>query len=120
MRKLGRNLIQMGNRHFNYFLVGRKEAAIFECGVTAGVESLKNQWDGLSPKPDVRYLTAMHAHFDHVCGIPQLRKMFPSAQVLASAKAKEVMANTKIVSNFFQQDQRMSEVLVKEGVLPAR
>lgn len=117
MRRLGRNVTLLGNRHFNFFLVGRKEAAIFECGVTAGVEILKHQWANLNPKPKVRYLVAMHAHFDHVCGIPQLRRMFPSAQVLASARAKEVMANDKIVGRFFREDQRMSESLVGEKLL---
>ena len=117
MRKLANSVILLGNRHFNYFLVGWKGATIFECGVTAGVESLKYQWARLSPKPEVRYLVAMHAHFDHVCGIPQLRQMFPAARVLASAKAKDVMANAKVVANFFQQDRKMSETLAREGIL---
>jgi len=117
MIRLTDNVIQLGNRHFNYFLVGQQEAAIVECGVTGGVASLKPQWSKLESKPDVKYLLAMHAHFDHVCGIPALRELFPEALVLASGEAQKVLSKPKIMANFFYQDAKMSEFLVSEGIL---
>jgi len=109
--------MQLGNRHFNYFVIGQEEAAIIECGVTGGVISLNRQWLQLQRKPAIRYLIASHAHFDHVCGIPALQELFPEASVLASAEARKVLGKTKIVQNFFAQDEKMSAVLAAEGIL---
>ncbi len=111
--------MQLGNRHFNYFIVGQEESAIIECGVTGGVISLSRQLAQLQKKILVRYLIASHAHFDHVCGIPDLRALYPGASVLASAEAQKVLGKTKIVQNFFAQDEKMSAVLVAEGILEA-
>ena len=116
--KLTDNVMQLGNRHFNYFVVGQKETAIIECGVTGGVYSLRQQWDELGIKPKVNYLIASHAHFDHVCGIPALRNLFPQARVVASAQAQRVLNRPKVVSNFFEQDEKMSAVLVAQGIIP--
>ena len=109
--------MQLGNRHFNYFIVGQEEGAIIECGVTGGVISLSRQWVQLERKTKICYLIASHAHFDHVCGIPNLRALYPEASVLASAEAQKVLGKTKIVQNFFAQDEKMSAVLVAEGIL---
>lgn len=113
------NVIQMGNRHFNYFVVGsKKEAAIVECGVTGGVYSLSQQWTRLGTKPIISYLIASHAHFDHVCGIPALRDLFPQAAVVASSEAQRVLNKPKVVQGFFAQDEKMSAVLTAEGIIP--
>jgi glyoxylase-like metal-dependent hydrolase (beta-lactamase superfamily II) len=109
--------MQLGNRHFNYFVIGQEEAAIIEGGVTGGVISLNRQWLQLQRKPAIRYLIASHAHFDHVCGIPALQELFPEASVLASAEAQKVLGKPKIVHNFFAQDEKMSAVLAAEGIL---
>ncbi|MEA4924492.1 MAG: MBL fold metallo-hydrolase [Syntrophomonadaceae bacterium] len=115
--RISDHVIQLGNRHFNYFIVGQKEAAVIECGVTGGVASLSDQWEKIKEKPEVRYLVASHAHFDHVCGIPSLRRLFPEAKVMASAEAGKVLSKSKIVRNFFEQDEEMSSVLINESVL---
>ncbi|RLB80304.1 MAG: Zn-dependent hydrolase [Deltaproteobacteria bacterium] len=117
MNQLTDNILLLGNRYFNHIVVGKQEAAIIECGVTGSVESLKSQWQRLDKKPHIRYLVAMHAHFDHVCGIPMLQALFPEARVLASKIAQEVLTKPKIVRNFFYQDAKMSEVLFRKGVL---
>ncbi|PKM76590.1 MAG: Zn-dependent hydrolase [Firmicutes bacterium HGW-Firmicutes-15] len=117
MIKLTENVMRLGNRHFNFFVVGQKEAAIVECGVTGGVTSLSKQWLQMEGKPAIRYLITSHAHFDHVCGIPALRDLYPQAQVLASKEAQKVLSKTKIINNFFQQDEKMSAVLLAEGLV---
>ena len=115
--RISENVMQLGNRHFNYFIVGQEEAAIIECGVTGGVNSYSQQWLQMESKPAIRYLIASHAHFDHVCGIPDLRTLYPEASVLASAEAQKVLGKTKIVRSFFAQDEKMSAVLAEEGIL---
>jgi Zn-dependent hydrolases, including glyoxylases len=118
--RISDQVIQLGNRHFNYFIVGQKEAAVIECGVTGGVASLAREWEKMQQKPTVRYLVASHAHFDHVCGIPSLRRLFPEAIVMASNEARKVLSKNKIVKTFFEQDEAMSSILINEGILDSR
>lgn len=115
--RLTENVVCIGNRHFNHYVVGRKHAAIVECGVSASTVSFRQQWEALPDKPHVEYLLASHAHFDHVCGIPALQTIFPQAQLVASSEAKKVLAKPKILENFFSQDEKMTELLLRQGML---
>ncbi|NMA64591.1 MAG: MBL fold metallo-hydrolase [Syntrophomonadaceae bacterium] len=115
--KLTEHVCRMGNRHFNFFVVGNREAVIVECGVTGAVASLYRQWQAMDHKPRIHLLLAMHAHFDHVCGIPTLQELFPQAAVAASKPAARVLSKQKILADFFEQDARMVDYLVNEGIL---
>jgi glyoxylase-like metal-dependent hydrolase (beta-lactamase superfamily II) len=59
-------------------------------------------------------LLVMHAHFDHVCGIPELKRHFPDAEVLASPAAAKVLDNPKVVAGFFDQDRQIGGCLETE------
>jgi len=103
-----------GNEDFRHYLVGSNGAVLVECGVTASVRQFIAQLDGMDgPAPEK--LVAMHAHFDHVCGIPALRRRFPAAEVLASSAAAKVLDNPKIMAGFFDQDR---QVAYPEGPAP--
>lgn len=118
MINLSDNVRCFGNRYFNLFLVGKKQAALVECGVSGAVVNLAQQWKMMKePRPKVEYLLAMHAHFDHICGIPGLKKMFPEAFISASAGAKKVLSKERIIKDFFDQDKSMSELLKNRGLI---
>ncbi len=117
MIKLSDNVLMMGNRHFKYFIVGRERAALIECGVTGGVASFKQDWQQLQQPPRIQRILAMHEHFDHVCGIPALREMFPQVPVLAHSRAARVLQKAAVIEDFFQQDAKMSVVLKNRGIL---
>jgi glyoxylase-like metal-dependent hydrolase (beta-lactamase superfamily II) len=65
-------------------------------------------------------MVAMHAHFDHICGVPKLREIFPDAGVLGSRETQRVVGKPKILEDFFRQDEMISEVLAEEGILSAK
>lgn len=117
MRVISDRVRCLGNRHFNMFVVGKTSAAVVECGVTGSVISFEEQWEQAALKPEIICLMAMHAHFDHVCGIPRLKTLFPAAPVAASPEAAKALGKKKVVSNFFEQDAAMVEVLREEGEL---
>ena len=62
---------------FNYYVVGQEEAALIECGTSAGAQIFAGQWAALEDKPDIKYIVVLHSHFDHVCGIPMLKRAVP-------------------------------------------
>ncbi len=117
IRKLSDNVLMMGNRHFNYFIVGRERAVLIECGVTGGVMSFRQDWQQLQRPPEIHRILAMHEHFDHVCGIPGLREMFPQVPVAATPQTARVLNKAAVIKDFFQQDEKMSMVLKKRGLI---
>ncbi|WP_319405421.1 MBL fold metallo-hydrolase [uncultured Desulfosarcina sp.] len=103
-----------GNGHFRHYLVGEYQEVLIECGVTASARHFVKQLsDSGRPAPD--NLLVMHAHFDHVCGIPELKRHFPGAEVLASPAAAGVMDNPKVVAGFFDQDRQIAGDLETEA-----
>ncbi|MDL2321605.1 MBL fold metallo-hydrolase [Desulfosarcina sp. OttesenSCG-928-B08] len=104
--KLADHTLVLGNDHFRHFLVGEDQDLMIECGVTASARLFVKQLaDAGGHGPDK--LLAMHAHFDHVCGIPELKRHFPKAEVLASPMAAKVLDNPKVIRGFFDQDRQI-------------
>ncbi|KUG02430.1 hypothetical protein ASZ90_020179 [hydrocarbon metagenome] len=117
MKKLTDNVMLLGNGYFNYYIVGQKEAALVECGTTAGAAILAQQWAELEEQPDIKYLIALHSHFDHACGIPALKRMFPEALVVASKTGQKLLGKDRIVKGLFDYDKVVSDNYLKNGLL---
>ena len=96
-----------GNDHFRHYLIGEHQDVMIECGVTTSAKHfVKQLTDCGRQAPDK--LLAMHAHFDHVCGIPELKHHFSNAEVFASPKAAKILDNPKVVAGFFDQDRQIA------------
>ncbi|AGL00934.1 MBL fold metallo-hydrolase [Desulfoscipio gibsoniae] len=107
----------LGNRHFRIYAVGKNPAVLLEGAVSAVVPAVAGQVQSSDIAPSINHLVIMHAHFDHVCGMPGLRQLFPGARVAASAKARDVLQRSKVVAHFFAEDAAMTRVLCNEGYL---
>ena len=110
-----------GNTHFRHYMVGEYQNVLIECGVTASARQFAKQLSD-ADRPGPEKVLVMHAHFDHVCGIPELKRRFPDAEVLASPAAAKVLGNAKLVSGFFDQDRQIDRHIETEasGVDAAR
>jgi glyoxylase-like metal-dependent hydrolase (beta-lactamase superfamily II) len=115
--KITDNIWCLGNRLFHFFVVGGQDAILVEGAVSGAVANLSRQWPALCPQPEVETIIAMHAHFDHICGIPHLLDLFPQARVAAAPYAAQVMQKEKVLKGFFEQDQKMVGVLREMGLL---
>ncbi|MFZ5596307.1 MAG: MBL fold metallo-hydrolase [Bacillota bacterium] len=100
-----------GNRLFNIYTAGRKEKVLIECGVSGLVQSIAAQVGGTEEAGMVKSLVVMHAHFDHVCGLPGLRAVFPGAGTVSSARAAQILLNNKVMKGFYCEDRAMTGVL---------
>jgi glyoxylase-like metal-dependent hydrolase (beta-lactamase superfamily II) len=117
MKKLSENVMVLGNGYFNFYLAGKEKAALLECGTRAGAAIFKEQWSQLQDKPEVKYIVILHSHFDHSCGVPILKEIFPEAQVLASATAQKLLSKERIVKDLYRNDAIVSESYIKNGFL---
>jgi glyoxylase-like metal-dependent hydrolase (beta-lactamase superfamily II) len=110
----------LGNGYFNFYVVGEQEAALVECGTRATASILTDQWASLDKKPDVRYILAMHSHFDHACGLPVLKKLFPEAQIVGSRLAQKLLSRERIVHALFHNDEILTENYARAQLIEAK
>lgn len=106
----------LGNRHFRIYLAGGERHVLIEAGVSAVVPTVERQLIELG-KPEVDSIVVMHAHFDHICGLPGLKKLLPGAVLAGSPQAAGVLGKQKVLANFFREDHAMTGVLRDEGLL---
>ena len=52
-----------------------------------------------------------------MCGIPDLKAMFPGVPVVAHAKTGRVLNKANVVKGHFQQDEQMSILLNNWGII---
>lgn len=119
MLRLTENVMVLGNGNFNYFVVGQKEGVLIECGTSAGVSIFAQQWSELKNKPDIKYILVMHSHFDHACGLPMLKDLFPAAQVVASQATQKILSLDKLKPVLQRADAFVTEAYAKEQLLSA-
>lgn len=117
MIKLSDNVKVFGNNYFNFYLVGKQEAVLLECGTRAGAAIFKEQWEKLEQKPEVKHIVILHSHFDHACGLPILKELFPDAEVLGSAAAQKFLSKEKIVRDLYRNDAIASDLYLKNGLI---
>lgn len=120
MKSLSANVILLGNRNFNYYVVGKTEAVVIECGMSAGVEIFAQQWRQIEDQPQIKSILALHSHFDHVCGIPMLKNLFPDTRVLASAAAQKVLSLDKVLTSLGKADEVVSAAYFSQGLISSR
>ncbi|MHB1128305.1 MAG: MBL fold metallo-hydrolase [Bacillota bacterium] len=100
------NLFVLGHNLFLTFLVKGNPCTLIDLGVSGTVPLIDRQLKqiGVSAE-EIGNLIVLHAHWDHVCGLPYLKQLFPRAVVLGSEKAREVLGKTKIVDQFRRNDE---------------
>ncbi len=113
--RISENVLLLGNGHFNHYIVGQRQAALIECGMSAGIPAFTQQWESLKTQPEILHILALHSHFDHVCGIPAFRKIFPQAVVCASAGTEKLLSKDKVCNAVQLGDQLVSEVYFNDN-----
>lgn len=109
----------LGNYFFNLFLVtGRNKSALFESGVSGGVDHVIAQLNALGISPD--YLIPSHPHSDHITGLPGLMEQFPRARVVMAKGARAFIAHPKAGPLLIKEDLFMSKRLEQMGIPPGR
>ncbi|CAD7839127.1 MAG: hypothetical protein [Olavius algarvensis Delta 4 endosymbiont] len=107
----------LGNYFINLYLVrGRRASALFEMGVSAVVDDVIRQLEGLGIAPD--YLVLAHPHTDHLSGLPGLRQRYPGARLVAAEGARNFALHPKALPGMISEDAHITARLGEVG-LPA-
>lgn len=100
-------LYVLGQDIFLTYLIKGNPCTLLDLGSSGSALMIEQQLKELGIKPeDIGNLVVLHAHWDHVCGLPYMLKMFPHAVVWGSAKARDVLGKQKIVDQFRQHDEK--------------
>lgn len=119
-RRLTDRLFVLGHDLFLTYLVKGNPSTLLDLGVTATAPLIERQLKELEISAgDIGYLVILHAHWDHVCGLPMLRRLFPDATVLGSAKAGEVLSKPHIIERFRRNDERYCSHMKEKGIFKA-
>jgi 2-aminobenzoylacetyl-CoA thioesterase len=59
----------------------------------------------------LNYILLTHAHFDHIAGVPQLRREWPNAQLVVSRETAAILAERDKLEGFYARDERCSAAL---------
>lgn len=117
MMRLSEHVRLMGNRHFRIYLAGAERNVLIEAGVSAVVPTVQRQLGELGQPVEVDTIVVMHAHFDHICGLPGLKLLLPGAAAAGSAQAAGTLGKQKVLANFFKEDLAMTGMLREEGLV---
>jgi len=110
----------LGTQHFPSYLIKGDRYALIETGISCSAALAIQQFHDLGLDPRlVEYLLIMHAHPDHVTGVPFLLEAFPKAKVVGSAAAQKVLSKEKAVRSFYLEDQVLSSALLARGEISA-
>ncbi|SHH01143.1 Glyoxylase, beta-lactamase superfamily II [Thermosyntropha lipolytica DSM 11003] len=107
----------IGNKLYNFYLVGSRELLLAECGTLAGALYFIEEWEKLSSQPEIKYILVMHSHFDHVGGLPLLKYYFPEAKVLASQEAAEILGRENVVQGIKATNEKVLDIYREKGLL---
>ncbi len=81
-----------------YLVDGGDEYAILGGGMTYIIPDIITQIDALGIDPaKIKHLIIHHSHFDHVGIVPGLKQRWPWINVIASPRAKELLARPDVV-----------------------
>ncbi|HEX3031373.1 MAG TPA: MBL fold metallo-hydrolase [Bacillota bacterium] len=115
--KLSQRVWVLGNHFFHTYLVKGEGCALIEAGIATSADQVIQQTAVLGIEPEqVAYLVIMHAHFDHVTGVPRLKKAFPNMQVVASPYAARLLGKPHVVAGFYEEERPMVENLAAIGL----
>ncbi|NOX34374.1 MAG: MBL fold metallo-hydrolase [Deltaproteobacteria bacterium] len=117
--KIDENIFILGNYFFNLFLIiGDRQTALFEVGISAIVDTVINQMEHLDISPD--FIIPSHPHSDHITGLPGLAKRYPKAGIMAAKGAKEFIEHPKAAPLLIKEDHFMSKSLAGLNIQPGR
>ncbi len=88
--------------------------ALVDSGIYSFAPRLIEELQGALQGQDLNYILLTHTHFDHLGGIPALRKAAPGVKLVASPLASEILADKKNLAALYEKNKACAEALGME------
>lgn len=112
------------------FLIQGKANILFEAGMAYAADQMIENIEKELAGGELDAVLLSHSHYDHVAGLPAVRKCFPHAKVYASKRAKEILTKPSALATIkrlsreaaeaaglsFDEDYRDSDLSVDIGL----
>jgi glyoxylase-like metal-dependent hydrolase (beta-lactamase superfamily II) len=109
----------LGMENFLIYLVkGKKCHALLESGVSFVVPLVLEQLDALGiDYAKIMYLVILHAHSDHVMGLPLLREHLSNAKTVGSENARRILGKEKVIKRFLIDDAKFGQHFLEASAI---
>ncbi len=92
----------------SWLILGSEKTALYDCGMAfAGEALVENIRRALSGRT-LDYVLLSHTHYDHLGGLPSVRKAWPEAEVFGSAHGQRVLSRPGALK-FIEEMGRVSK-----------
>ena len=109
---LTENVFQLTTAASSHLLIIGDAAALVDSGISATIPRLFEELGTyLGPTGALSFLLITHAHFDHVGGIPYLRKAYPDMEVIGSPQISDLLGQKSYVEQLYQRNLAYAEAM---------
>ena len=108
--QLSENVYQVTNPISSHMIVCGEQIGIVDSGIAAFGDSLSRQLSELmSDGAALDYIFLTHCHFDHLGGVPALRKAAPKARLVTSSQAAEKLSDGAFLEELYKKNLSIKE-----------
>lgn len=106
------NVFQVTTAASTHFLVGGETAALIDCGPAAVRTRLIDELGrNLESPQQLGYVLLTHAHFDHLGGLPYLRRYNPQLKVVANPITGELLEQKELLAELYERNRAACEAM---------
>jgi len=107
---LSENVFQLITSVSTHFLVVGEEFGLVDTSIAAVANQLQQELESyLGQEGKLNYILLTHAHFDHLGGVPHLRKRYPNAELVAAPQTTEFLKDKKHLAHCYQKNVSCAE-----------
>ena len=108
--QLSDNVYQIVTPMSSHFLVSEESAVLIDSGPSAVQSHLVSELDRYLPGGEgFSHVLLTHAHFDHIGGIPFIKKWAPEAKVIAGPATAELLAQRTVLEEAYHRNREVAE-----------
>jgi len=98
----------------SHLVVGADIAALVDAGLSAEHERLIAGVKGVLEELNLEYVFLTHISFDHVGGLPYLRRAFPGLKVFGSPASAELLTDKALLKQMYDQNRDCADAMQVE------